>query len=118
MDNRISGRCTNYFDGWSHKLAPNLCTCNYIITLFGSSFKVHHNVITVRKRSLRRLCFYTCLSVILFTGVGVSVKVHAGIHPLGADTPSPWGQTPPGCMPGDTFNKRALRILLECIVVL
>ena len=24
--------------------------------------------ITVRKRSLRRLCFYTCLSIILFTG--------------------------------------------------
>ena len=26
------------------------------------------NLITARKRSLRRLCFYTCLSVILFTG--------------------------------------------------
>ena len=26
---------------------------------------------TARKRSLRRLCFYTCLSVILFTGGGV-----------------------------------------------
>ena len=29
------------------------------------------DIFTVRKRSLRRLCFYTCLSVILFTGVGV-----------------------------------------------
>ena len=27
-------------------------------------------LVTVRKRSLRRLCFYTCLSVILFTGGG------------------------------------------------
>ena len=39
------------------------------------------------KRSLRRLCFYTCLSVILCTGG--SVSVHAGI----ADPPRE--QTPP-----------------------
>ena len=55
-------------------------------------------LITARKRSLRRLCFYTCLSVILFTRG--SASVHAGIH-----TPSPqeqthreqtpWEQTPP-----------------------
>ena len=37
-----------------------------------------------RKRSLRRLCFYTCLSVILFTG-GTS-----------AGTPHPRAGTPPG----------------------
>ena len=44
-------------------------------------------IIIARKRSLRRLCFYTCLSVILFTG-GVSASVHAQIHtPPGADTP-------------------------------
>ena len=28
----------------------------------------NQNIFTARKRSLRRLCFYTCLSVILFTG--------------------------------------------------
>ena len=28
-------------------------------------------IFTARKRSLQRLCFYTCLSVILFTGVCV-----------------------------------------------
>ena len=53
-------------------------------------------------------------------------------HPQGADTlpgadtpqeqisvpPSPWEQTPPAqCMLGDTGNKRAVRILLECILV-
>ena len=95
MDNRISGRCTNYFDGWSHKLAPNLCTCNYIITLFGSSFKVHHNVIAVRKRSLRRLCFshlYVSHSVHRGGGVCQSAcwDTSSGSRhplPLGADTP-------------------------------
>ena len=39
---------------------------------------------TARKRSLRRLCFYTCLSVILFTG---------WIHSPGRYTP------PPACAP-------------------
>ena len=68
-------------------------------------------LITARKRSLRRLCFYTCLSVILFTE-GVPGQVH------------PQAGTPPGqvhlreqCMLGDTGNKRAVRILLECILV-
>ena len=45
-------------------------------------------IITARKRSLRRLCFYTDLSVIIFTG-RVSAPVHAGIPSPGpeADTP-------------------------------
>ena len=38
--------------------------------LFLKSFLISSPVITARKRSLRRLCFYTCLSVILFTGGG------------------------------------------------
>ena len=42
--------------------------------------------ITARKRSLRRLCFYTCLSVILFTGWG-ACSVHAGIHTPGRPPP-------------------------------
>ena len=36
-------------------------------------------LITARKRSLQRLCFYTCLSVILFTGGGC-----LGPHPRGS----------------------------------
>ena len=51
------------------------------------------------------------------------------VHPLGRYTPlgryPPWAGTPPGqlhppreqCMLGDTGNKRAVRILLECILV-
>ena len=125
---------------------------------------------TARKRSLRRLCFYTCLSVILFTRGGVPGQVHplgkytsisrytpqegtppsqgtplrqvhlpgqvlpwAGtspgqVHPTpGQVHPHPWtGTIPPWagtptteqCMLGDTGNKRAVRILLECILVI
>ena len=51
-------------------------------------------IFTTRKRSLRRLCFYTCLSVILFTG-GLSASVHTGIHPP-ADTPLPRSRPSPG----------------------
>ena len=57
--------------------------------------------ITARKRSLRRLCFYTCLSVILF--MGGSATVQAGIadppwpHLPGSDPPGP--DTPPGAHP-------------------
>ena len=77
-------------------------------------------VITVRKRSLRRLCFYTCLSVILFTGICLSAcwtPPPQEQTPAGSDTPQE--QTPPAqCMLEDTANKRAVRILLECILVL
>ena len=62
------------------------------------------HLITAGKRSLRRLCFYTFLSVILFRGGGVSASVHAGIHP-------PWE------ILGNTGNKWTVRILLECILV-
>ena len=59
---------------------------------------------------------------------GVSASVQAGIHPPpeqtppGADTPRsihPSKQKPPPaqCMLGDTDHKRAVRILLECILV-
>ena len=40
-------------------------------------------IFTGCKRSLRRLCFYTCLSVILFTG-GVLVSVPGGLCPGGS----------------------------------
>ena len=51
---------------------------------------------------LRRLCFYTCLPVILFTGGG-SASVHVGIQPpvppLGADTPGTRHPLGPGTLP-------------------
>ena len=52
---------------------------------------------------LRRLCFYTCLSVILFMGEG-SAPLNAGIHPLG-QRQTPQGRHPPrvrGRPPGQT----------------
>ena len=68
---------------------------------------------TARKQSLRRLCFYTCLSVILFTEGEVPGQVSPSgqVHPLGRYTPlgmytpragtppgryTPWAGTPPG----------------------
>ena len=55
-----------------------------------ASLVTRHYFIITHKQSLQRLCFYTCLSVILFTGE--SASVHAGIHtpqeqtsPTGAD---------------------------------
>ena len=103
-------------------------------------------IISTRKRSLGRLCFYRC--VCLFTG-GVSVTYPLGRHhpgqtlTLGQTPPCkhPLGRTPPGRQsPGqtappcpvhagiptpllpsacwDTVNKRAVRISLECILFL
>ena len=62
-----------------------------------------HN--TYRPQTKFAKAMFLHLSVILFTG-GVSASVHAGIH-----------NPPPQCMLGDTGNKRAVRILLECILV-
>ena len=69
------------------------------------------------------------VSVILSTGGG-SAPLHAGIHPpvaespTGTDTPTPGSRPPSGsrhppaqCILGDTGNKRAVSILLECILV-
>ena len=66
-------------------------------------------LVTARKRSLGQGNIFApvCHSV----HGGGSASVHAGITPR--------EQTPPEqCMLGDTANKRALRILLECILVL
>ena len=103
--------------------------------------------VTTRKRSLWRLCFYTCLSVILLTGGGgCGGSTQAGTPPWAgtphwAGTPpgqvqppgryTPWAGTaptprqvhspgqvhPPGNACWDTVNKRAERILLESILV-
>ena len=88
--------------------------------------------------------FYTCLSVILFTGEvpsqvpppagtppkQVSPKDQRQIHPLGryiapgqVHPPCRYPILPTGTPPaqstlGDTGNKRAVRILLECNLVL
>ena len=55
--------------GWgklakSENVVPTYVWCNTAVKQDGDG------IITARKRSLGRLCFYTCLSVILFTGGG------------------------------------------------
>ena len=52
----------------------------------------HSAIFAASKRSLRRLIFYTCLSVILFR-VGVPGQVHP------PEQVTPWAGTPPGQVP-------------------
>ena len=73
-----------------------------------SIFLVLLTFITARKRSLRRLCFYRCLSV--HRGEGGSASQDAlQAPPPGMENPPRW-RTPP-------VNVQAVRILLECILV-
>ena len=64
------------------------------------------SVITAHKRSLRRLCFYTCWD----TNPGTR-------HPPGTRYPPGTRHSPAQCMLGDTVNKRTVCILLECHLV-
>ena len=95
-------------------LLMDLVMIHWIRWIQRKSFRENSiRLITARKRSLRRLCFYTCLSVILFTwGVYGCGRGHAWL----------WGgMCGCGCVRGiwrDTVNERAVRILLECILVL
>ena len=102
---------------------------------------VYNFIFTARKRSLRRLCFYTCLSVILFTGRGgVSrprpggVQAQAGgvgvsrprprkgcLGPGPRGCPGPGGVCIPACTEADTPQQTATAAggthPTECILV-
>ena len=82
-----------------------------IVEWNGLPLRVNMLIFTARKRSFRRLCFYTCLSVILFTGgstwAGATLSRYTPDRyiPLGRFTPqagthpgrySPLGRYPPG----------------------
>ena len=73
-----------------------------IITISGHQIPINP-IFTARKRSLRRLCFYICLSVILFTSGGGEVP---GQVPPGRYTaPLPPGRsTPPAGTPRIRYN--------------
>ena len=77
-------------------------------------------LVTANKRSLRSLSFYTCLSVILFTGGGLHPGGPAsreGLHPGGFASGGSGQTPPPHQILWDTVNERAVRILLEYILV-
>ena len=102
-------------------------TCSQLIIKFNCYHISKFYIITTRKRSLQRLYFHRCLSV---------HREVSAFGPGGGVCHTPWedpsGQTPPGQTPlpiacwdtppasacWDTVNKRALRIPLECILVL
>ena len=77
-----------------------VCPTGVLLDKDGKTCKTGtYRFITARKRSLRRLCFYTCLSVILFTG-GVSaaggVPAPGGVSALGDLLPG--GVCSGGCL--------------------
>ena len=87
-------------------------------------------IITARKQSLQRLCFYTCLSLCSqIGGVWLVEEVsrptpggRLGVWTGGCPDPNPGGCIPV-CTEADTPQSRRLllrtvRILLECILVL
>ena len=82
-------------------------------------------IFTARKRSLRRLCFYRCVSV--HGGVGIPGPPQME-NPPWMETPPGWrtppdgeppldGEPPPGWRTPPLVNVRVVRILLECILV-
>ena len=81
-------------------------------------------IFTARKRSLGQGNIFSSVCREFCSYGGWSASVHAGIPlPPGSRHPpsrqSPLEQTPPEqCMLGDTVNKRAVCILLECNLVL
>ena len=118
---------------------------NYAYCRTFTDFRSMKYIFTAGKRSLRRLCFYTCLSFcsqgeyLFQTGTSPAGthprQVPPGqVHPPRAGTPrwagtsSPQVHQPPRQVPPsrytprqilrDTVNERAVCILLECILIL
>ena len=151
---------------WTHIMCNRvlqLISMKLCVPIYQSDFSC---IFTAPKRSLRRLCFYTCLSVIVFTGGGCVCMAGGGVRAWGgACIPKgmcvwrglhgceghAWqqaclgGHACPGvhvwgaCMAGGcvwpgsvhamhdppvwyyeirSVNERAVRILLECILVM
>ena len=83
------------------------------------------NIFIARKRSLRRLCFYRCLSFCPQGGRGWLLPGGGVVGCLGGACVVALGGGMRGCSRGgrawffrwDTVNERAVRILLECILV-
>ena len=103
-----------------------------IETPFNTCFRKYKgklNIFTVRKRSLGQgNIFSSVCQEFCIRGLGVPGKLppFGQVHPPGqVHTPSRYtpalGRNPPTphelCMLGDTGNKQAVRILLECILV-
>ena len=68
-------------------------------------------LITARKRSLRRLCFHTCLSVILLAGGAYMVGEHSwwgGMHGRGACKAG--GVHGRGCMAGGMCGRGGMHV--------
>ena len=93
----------------------------YVLYLFRCLCNIDYYV---RNYCCGKVMFYTCLSVILFTGVYTPLGRHPpGRHPSGQTPPpeqTPPEQTPPRQTPPLLRRplQRTVRILLKCILVL
>ena len=78
------------------------------------------DIITARKRSLRRLCFYRCLSVHMGGGGACVAGGHAWQGGVCGGGCVWWGEVRGrgGGRVLHTVNERTVRILLECILVI
>ena len=79
-------------------LLARYCTTSHVQILYAPFLYAPHiqkGLITARKRSLRRLCFYTCLSVILFTGGGCYPSMPCRWYPIMPCSRSPGGSPGP-----------------------
>ena len=111
-----------FFPNLERRKMQMVDVCWIIMTFQPSCFAdSESDFITTCKRSLRRLCFYTCLSIhrgSTWAGASRAGTPPGQVHPLGRYTPRhPWAGTPPGKACWDMVNKWAVRILLECILV-
>ena len=79
---------------WFSSTTPKITLCRLADYLRCTERSVLISVFTTRKRSLRRLCFYTYLSVILFTGGWGGACSQGGLLPGGV--PVPRGSAPGG----------------------
>ena len=89
--------------------------------------KDHHLILTVQKhlitplkQSLGQGYIFAPVCYSVHKGGGVCLSAYWNSRPPRADTPPPRSRSPcavHACMLGDTVNKRAVRILLECILV-
>ena len=122
IDLRILGHCSSL-----------LATCSLLVTARSVRILLECFLVTTCKRSLRQGNIFSTMCQ-EFCSQGGSASVHAGIPPP-LEQASPWSRqpqtmhphphpppgsrpTPAQCMLGDTVNKWAVCILLECNLVI
>ena len=103
-------KCLSKVHGWwtsmTRTIKRSVTWCNLILSVDNVAWNAQLYcepqgcLVTAHKQSMRRLCFHRCLSV---HGGGVCIQEELG--------------RPPHWIPRDTVYERAVRIVLDCILV-